>query len=379
MFRRLLGLVILLVSLIMIALLLAGAFYTGQAVDAANESLDNILSLTTDTLANVAHTLEQTKATIVEANNALDTASTAAFNLSQTMSDMQPLLESTTTVVSEDVPANIEAVQSTIPNIAQVAGVIDGVLRRLSTFGISQTIPIPFNPITLEFDLGIDYAPEEPFDQSIWELGDSLEGMPEELRSLKGDLNVLTEDLEVLTANVETASGDIEKVNEEIALFLPIIDEYLIIMDQINDSVSALKSQMSSQLEMTKTALIALFVLLSLTQLAPLYLGWELITGQRFAASAQNDVVAALPPSDAEEKVVKDSPAESDLSESMEEKTTAFTTHGGDEPLEIDEVTIVDESRDYPGEMRADKAQVSAADIEESSPTPYGVNDENAS
>ena len=178
MFRRLLGLIILLVSLILVAVLLGGAFYVGQAVDSVGDGLDNVLALTTESLSTVSKTLEQTKVTIAEANNALDTASEATANLSKTMNDMQPLMESTTKVVTEDVPGNVEAVQAAIPNIVQVAGVVDNALTKLSNFGINQTIPIPFNPITLEFDLGIDYEPEEPFDETISALGDSLEGMP---------------------------------------------------------------------------------------------------------------------------------------------------------------------------------------------------------
>jgi hypothetical protein len=293
------------------------------------------------------------------------------------MSDMQPLLQSTTTVVTQDVPDNIEAVQATIPNIAQVAGVIDRVLRRLSEFGISQTIPIPFNPITLEFDLGIDYAPDEPFDDTIWELGDSLEGMPEELRSLEQDLGILTEDLELLTANVETASGDIERVNEEIAQFLPIIDEYLIIVSQINDSLLSFKSQISSQLEMLKTVLIAVLVLLSLTQLAPLYLGWELLSGQRTPINTQEDNADASPPKDTEETAGADKTLAAKRSKSAAEKVDLPSTARTDPVSETDQVAIIAEAQDSPTAEPDAASPESPAASEESSPTPGSEDDVN--
>ncbi len=246
-----------------------------------DQGLNDVLALTSETLGTVSKTLEQTKATIAEANNALDTAAEATVNLSKTMSDMSPLMESTTKVVSEDVPGNIEAIQDAIPNIVQVAGVVDTALTKLSNFGFKTTIPIPFNPIDLEFDLGIEYEPDEPFDQTISALGDSLEGMPEELRSLQGDLETLSGDLELLAGNVDTAAGDIESINKQVALFIPILDEYLAIVGQIDDSLKGVSGQLASQLELVKTALIALLVFLSLTQLAPLYIGWELLAGKR--------------------------------------------------------------------------------------------------
>jgi len=334
MFRRLLGLIVLLVSVILIALLIGGAFFVGQAVDAVADGLDNVLTFTTDTLGTVSLTLDQTKATIAEANNTLDTAAEATINLSRTVSNMGPVMDSTTKVVSQDVPGSIEAIQATIPNIVQVAGVVDLALTKLSEFGINQTIPIPFNPITLDFDLGIDYEPEEPFDETISALGDSLEGMPEELRSLQGDLEILTADLELISGNIETAAGDIEAINNEVALFIPIIDEYLQIVDQINDSLAQVRAQMFAQLETAKTALIVLLVFLSFTQLAPLYLGWELITGKRPGQSPEK---AAAPPPVTPEKTSEESP------QPLPEETAASVEKGVlEEPQEAESPTVVE-------------------------------------
>jgi hypothetical protein len=337
MFRRILGVIILLVSLILVAILLGGAFYVGQAVDAVGEGLDNVLDITGDTLDAVSMTLEQTKATIVEANNALDTAAEATVNLSKTMNDMQPLMESTTKVVAQDVPANIEAIQATIPNIVQVAGVIDNVLTKLSDFGISQTIPIPFNPIELNFDLGIDYEPDEPFDETISALGDSLEGMPEELRSLQGDLETLSADLVLLSGNIDTAAGDIEAMNEQIALFIPIMDEYLRIVGQIDDSLVQVKEQLSAQLDLVSTVLVGLLIFLTLTQIAPLYLGWELVSGQRPGQDPQKEIADAAPP------VSPDNQDEEPPQPLNEEKTEIADKDVVDEPQEFDQATVVEE------------------------------------
>jgi hypothetical protein len=375
MFRRLLGLIILLVSLILVGILLGGAFFVGQAVDAVGDGLDNALALTVDTLGTVSMTLEQTKATIAEANNALDTATEATINLSKTMSDMGPLMDSTTKVVSQDVPGNIEAIQATIPNIVQVAAVVDSTLTRLSNFGIEQTIPIPFNPITLEFDLGIDYDPEVPFDESISALGDGMEGMPEELRSLQGDLETLSADLEMLSGNVETAAGDIEAINEQVALFIPIMDEYLGIVGQIDDSLVQVRGQMNAQLETVKTALIVLLVFLSFTQLAPLYLGWELITGKRPGQVSQKEMAEAPPPVIPEEPVeeppqplpqeteeiaekdVVEEPGEAEAPILVEESQEVTAETVVEDPREAEQPTVVEEPQEAATETKVEEPQ----------------------
>lgn len=281
MFRRILGVIILLVSLITAALLLGGAYFAGQAVDSVGEAVDNVITLTVDSLSTVSATLEQTKATIAEANNSIETAVALTDNLSKTVADTQPVMESMTSVVSEDIPDNIEAIQTALPNVAEVAGVVDTAMTKLSSFGISQVIPIPFNPITLDFDLGIEYEPEEPFDETILSLGDSLEGMPEELRSLQGDLTVLSDDLDIVSADILAASGDIAALNEQVAQFIPILDDYLRIVGEIDAALVRVQTQLLAQLDTVKTIAIVTLVFLALTQLAPLYLGWELVSGQR--------------------------------------------------------------------------------------------------
>jgi len=362
MFRRIYGVIILLVSLILVAILLAGAVFVGQAVDAVGQGLDDVLELTVDTLGTVSATLEQTKVTVAEANNALDTASEAAANLSKTIADTQPLMESTTQVVTEDVPNSIEAVQTAIPNVAQVAGVVDNALTRLSNFGISQTIPIPFNPVTLEFDLGIDYEPDEPFDETISALGDSLEGMPEELRSLRGDLEVLTDDLALVSEDIETASGDIEAINEQVALFIPILDDYLRIVGQINDSLVQTQAQMLAQLETVKTALAVLLIFLSLTQLAPLYLGWELVTGQRTGQDSQKEVEKEPPPPTPEKTVEEpEQPSTETVVEKPEEVSTETVV---EEPQEIPSETIVEETQEVESPIAVEESPLQVSEEE---------------
>lgn len=281
MLRRILGLIILISAAVVLILLLLGAFAAGPAVDAVAAGLDQALVLTDDTLTTVSDTLEQTQATLIAVNDTLDTASQTTDNLSRTLYDTQPLLEGITAVIAEQAPQNIEAVQSAIPNIAAVGGVVDDALTNLSNFGISQTIPIPFNPITLDFDLGIDYQPVEPFDESLAAIGTSLDGLPEQLRSLRSDLEVATANLGTVGADIETASGDLEAINAQIAAFIPLLDDYLGIIDQIGVTLGQMRDQVAANLSTIKLIGTILPLALALTQLAPLYVGWELLTGKR--------------------------------------------------------------------------------------------------
>jgi peptidoglycan hydrolase CwlO-like protein len=281
MFKRILGVIILISSLVVLIALLATAFAVGPIVDSIALGLDSALALTDETLTTVTSTLEQTQATLVAVNDTISTASETTDNLAQTIYDSQPLLEGITGVIAVQAPQNIEALQGAIPNIAAVGGVVDDALTALSNFGVSQTIPIPFNPITLDFDLGIDYEPVEPFDKSLSAIGTSLDGLPEQLRSLRSNLEVTTANLGKVGDDIQTATGDLESINAQVAAFIPLLDDYIAIIGQIGATLNQVQAQVAANLSTIKLVGTILPLAVALTQLAPLYVGWELLRGKR--------------------------------------------------------------------------------------------------
>ncbi len=281
MFRRILGLIIIIATVAVLVFLIAIAYYWGPTVESVSEEFETGLALTIETLHTVSATLEQTQATLVSVNSAMETATETTVNLSKTVGDTIPLLEQVAVVVSDQVPQNIESIQTAIPNVAAVAGVVDDALTTLSNFGISQTIPLPFNPIEIDFDLGIDYQPVEPFDETLMDVGTSLDGLPEELRNLRSELEVSTANLETVSNDMLAASGDLEAINSEVANFIPLLDEYLVLLDRVIELVERLNTQISANLSTVKLVGTILPIALALTQLAPLVVGWELLTGKR--------------------------------------------------------------------------------------------------
>ena len=280
MFRRFLGLIILLSTLVVLIAMLAGAYYFGPALDRVSEGIDNGLTLTVETLETVSATLAQTQSALVSINTSLDTAAQTTANLSTTVADTVPLLEQVAVVVADQLPENIEAIQKSVPNIAAVATVVDDALTRLAAFEINQTIPIPFNPIEIQYDLGIEYDPEVPFGDSMEQLGTSLEGLPEELRALRAELEVSAANLQTLSDDLDTASGDVEAINAELAKFIPLLDQYLVLVDQMIGGIEQMRGQLAANLEMIRLVGTVLFVALAFTQIAPLVVGWDLLTAR---------------------------------------------------------------------------------------------------
>lgn len=280
--KRIIGLLMMLIGIALVGLTAAGIFYGRQAIDAAGGSVESSLELVSESLDTVSSSLLLVKTTINDAAAGMGTVEDTAVNLSKTVGDIEPLLEGISQVISEDAPNSIEALQSTVPNMAEVAGVIDDTLIILSNFGFKQEIPVPFSdPIGFNFNLGIEYEPEEPFDETIEAMGQSLDGLPEQLRSLSGELETTSANLAIISEDILLVSGDLGTINEDLKSVGPLIDEYIGIVTQINDAMRQVRAQILPQLETVKLALTLLLAFLGLSQIAPLYLGWELVTGRR--------------------------------------------------------------------------------------------------
>lgn len=277
MFRRILGLLMLLIGIGGIGIAIVGAQMGHQLVDRVGTNFEQTLTLTSDSLDTVSETLVLAKSSIADINTVVTTTGTTANNLATTVEDTRPLLEQISTVATDQVPDSLETVQDAFPSLEQVAGVIDRTLVTLNSFRIDEEI-FGFN---IQYDLGIDYEPEIPFDQSVQALGQGLEGIPESLRAMEAYITVTNDNLETVSQDIRTLADDLQTVNGRINEFDPILDEYLVLVTDINDSTRQMRAQIEDESARLKNGITLAMVWLALTQIAPLYLGWELLTGRR--------------------------------------------------------------------------------------------------
>lgn len=276
-FRRTLGLVMLLIGVLGLVLSIAGAIYGYRLIDNVGNGLKSSLDLTSQSLDAVKETLLLAKTTLGQVNGSLDTLAGAANDLSRAVNQTRPLLGEIVQVASYDVPDSVEAVQTAVPYMAQAAATIDDTLTFLSNLRIEQRI-LGF---PIYFDLGIDYAPEVSFEESINRIGYSLEGIPPRLRGLAVYIDTTNGNLETISQDIMAMSRDLDTINSSIADIAPLLDDYVRIVTEISDSIRQTRASLSQQLYMVKLVVTMAMTWIGLTQVAPLYLGWELVAGRR--------------------------------------------------------------------------------------------------
>jgi hypothetical protein len=255
------------------------------------------LTLTIDSLDTVRQSLIVTRDTVEQLEVGLDTARQAANSASRAISDTEPLLTDGSQVVTRDVPHSIETFQSSLPALIEVAGAVDSAMRTLSAFRINRSI-LGF---PLSFDLGVDYDPDIPFDQSVAELGATLEGVPQELRALEDTIDTTNDNLQTISQDISELGTDLEDINESINEVQPIVDQYIMIVTNLSDSARRSRLLLDRQMAQIDVALTVLTIWFGLAQIAPLYLGWEIVSGGRRQPSAPGAEVVAVTQSAATE------------------------------------------------------------------------------
>ena len=276
-FKRILGLLMIVAALVGLVVCIAGIIYAPQVIDRAGSALDDSLAVVSQTLDTTEDGLLLAQTTLEQVDAGLETVASAVGGVSGALRETTPMLDAVGKIVSEDVPDSLDALQSVVPEVARAAGVVEDALIALSEFRLEQSIL----GISLGFDLGFDYDPQQSMAESIDSLGASLDGMSPRLRALQtfmdnasGDLESMGQDIDQVVDTLDTLTGQLESAAGLLDSFLATVNDLQRTMDQARDGLP-------QQLDLAKIAAIAILVWIGLAQIAPLYLGWELISGQR--------------------------------------------------------------------------------------------------
>jgi methyl-accepting chemotaxis protein len=285
MIRRAIGLVLILTGLAGLVMCYLGARAGRDLVDSVSLTAEGILDKASTSLTTVEDSLEQSRQTIGGITETITAVQTTTNNLASTVDDTQPMLDELALLVGQDIPNTIKDVQDTIPNIAQTAKVVDDTLRLLSKLKVEQTIPLINYQIS--FGLGVEYDPEIPFDQAVEEVGRGLAPLAVTSGDLEGELKTTRTNMAQLSQDLEGLASGLERLNGETSQFRPLLDEYSTLVNDMQDEIARASGQLDDQLSLAKQVIVLAAVWLSLSQLLPIYIGIELLMGNRMVRAVE--------------------------------------------------------------------------------------------
>jgi len=266
--QKAIGILMLVTGIAGVILSIAGIAFGLLAVNRVAAGLDDTLSFASRGLDTVEASLVQTRTTLEGINSGLDTVIETVTDASQLLELTNPVADAVAQLVSKDIPEGVDAVGDVISEVAQAAKSIDSVSKSLKDIG---------QRLGIELDVGTSL--EEP----INEVGTTLDALSRDIRSMGNDLNRLVENEKLATTsqNATTLGKDLVATNNDLTGFAPLLDEYTDIVRETRDAVRHPRASIRRLAGIAKLIIIIAMIWMGLSQIAPLYLGRELVTGQR--------------------------------------------------------------------------------------------------
>ena len=238
--------------------------------------------------------------TIDVAEQVLDAVDDGLTTVQSTLSTIDDVLQSTagladsTGSLAATLPASFDNIDTALATVQRLGETVDSTLSALSS--------LPFGP---------DYNPSVPFPQAVGDLRDALTPIGEQLTTISTELQDFASGSGDLTAQIDSLTSDVVRTRAALSGTDDLLAQYRQATTEAGQLAAETRDQLSGSVTRMRIVLVALGLLLALTQFVP----WTLAALIEDRRMEPRDVVVVapnaidLPGTDGEAGAVHDSPA----------------------------------------------------------------------
>lgn len=190
-----------------------------SAIVAIGETLDVV----DDSVSGIGESLNAASASLASVG-------TAAAIASDGLEDVAVFLE-------EELPADVETILVAMPAAIQTAEAIDGTLSALAFFGV-------------------DYNPEEPFDDSLRRVEEALAELPEELRAQSAAIQALIPSVRELGRQTDSLAEAVDAMETDLTEIHQLVGSYRITVDEAQASIEETNSNLGEKVWLLRLLVI---------------------------------------------------------------------------------------------------------------------------
>lgn len=218
--------------------------------------LGRSLVLTADSLETVDASLSVATESVGLVSAGLDDAEQTSRGLEESLSEGSDLLAETARLTRTGVADSLESFEQSMPALIQVTGTVDSTLRAVD-----------------QLPVGPEYDPDEPFDESLRELRDDLDGLPEDLREQADAVDDASDNL----ATVGRQSTEIADSMLDVRLNLDragrVLGRYQATTSEARELIGQTRDDLRRRLWILRGLAILLGLIYCVGQVLPIYLG----------------------------------------------------------------------------------------------------------
>lgn len=199
-------------------------------------------------------------------------------NLGKTLDGVSASLESSATLVGDDLRLTIIGTQTALNSASTSAVIIDNTLKTIAS------IPL----------IGKDYQPDVPLHTSLEQVAGSLEDVPETLETIELSLKDTITGLDSLKTDLSTLRENIGNVEEDLESAQQVIDDYHDVIKKASIKLENFRAHFSTFLFLSMIILSGMLFWLAFAQLSVLIQGIKYWQGDQhlvnLADIQRNDV-----------------------------------------------------------------------------------------
>lgn len=232
-------------------------------------SKEKITGQVTEVVSLMGRTLDATRATIAVVNSSLDQSTTHLDLIHQmitdtaaTLEDTDGLITETSSMIGEDMVLFVEDTQESLQTVQTSARFIDDFLRVVSN--------IPF--------IGRRYQPEVTLQDSVAEVNESLETLPESFGSIQRELDVTAANIQTMQIEFTDLAERVKLIEEELNEANEVAEEYRMILADVRTRWDVVEENMPAWLTTGYLALTALLIWIFINQVGVLIHGIALLS-----------------------------------------------------------------------------------------------------
>ena len=223
------------------------------------ELADRTLKATSDGLLLTKESLTEAMVSVISLKNTLE-ATSRAINATN------PMLDSLSDLLTSSIPDSIYAIQNSLATAQSSARVIENFLKTVSS--------LPFLPIQ-------PYDPPVPLHESLSDVSQSLDALPQSLMEMDKSLDSSRGNLILIEAEFRIMSRNVEQMNASLLDAQGVVDSYQNVVSDLQQRTANLSTNIPRWINNLAWFTTFLLILIAIAQLGLLVQGLTLINYPR--------------------------------------------------------------------------------------------------
>lgn len=262
MFRKIIGIALIIAAIIGLILSVGGIIGFWMAKEPLTAGLTNTFDLLKTTLEATSSGMKVAEDTLTRAVSDVTTMEETILTASKTVGDTVPLIDSLAILLAEKLPTAIGTVQTALTSAQTSARSIEGTLQLLTS--------IPFLPME-------PYNPDVPLPDALGEVVTSLDPIPQSLIDMEESLTTSQENLTMISSQVGTISENVGELRTTLNDTKQVIAQYQAVLTTLEGQISIAQANIGNVLNIVGWVVTIFLIWLGLAQIGLLTQGLEMV------------------------------------------------------------------------------------------------------